>query len=279
MSFHIVVDSCCDLTEEMKKDSRITVAPLVLRVGEENIIDDESFDQAYFLKRVSECPTCPKSACPSPEYYRERFEGPAERFYGVTLSAELSGSFNSAVLGKDLYQEEQPEKQIYIFNSRSAACGETLIALKILECEEKGMSFEEVVQTVEDYIAGQHTYFVLETLEMLRKNGRLSLVKSFVATALKIKPVMGATQYGEIIQLDQVRGMNKALSRMIDILVKEAVNPEEKLVAITHCNCPERAEKVKQSILERMKVKDVVVVDAAGVSSLYAADGGIVVAF
>ena len=98
----------------------------------------------------------------------------AERVYAVTLSAELSGSYNSAVLGKNLYHEEYGDKEIYVFNSRSASVGETLIALKIAECEEAGMDFEEVVRTVEGYIESQHTYFVLETLETLRKNGRLS---------------------------------------------------------------------------------------------------------
>ena len=85
------------------------------------------------------------------------------------ISAELSGSYNSAVLGKNLYEEEGEEKEIYVFNSRSASAGETLIALKIQECEEAGMSFEEVIQTTEQYIEEQHTYFVLENLETLIK--------------------------------------------------------------------------------------------------------------
>ena len=278
MSFHIVADSCCELTADMKKRGNIEIAPLTLEVGGESILDDETFDQKYFLKRVAECPECPKSACPSPEYFRTAFLNGAKHCYAVTLSAQLSGSYNSAVLGANLAQEEDEDLKIHVFNSRSASIGETLIVKKIVECEEAGMSFERVVETVELYISTQHTYFVLENLETLRKNGRLSKTKALVASALKIKPVMGATSEGDIVQLDQARGINKALMKMVDAIVNDAQHVENKTLAISHCNCPERAEMVKEALLERLAVQDVFVLDTQGVSSMYANDGGIIVA-
>ena len=278
MSFHIVADSCCELTADMKKRGNIEIAPLTLEVGGESILDDETFDQKYFLKRVAECPECPKSACPSPDYFRKSFLNGAERCYAVTLSAQLSGSYNSAVLGANLAQEENEDLKIHVFNSRSASIGETLIAKKIVECEEAGMSFERVVETVELYSSTQHTYFVLENLETLRKNGRLSKTKALVASALKIKPVMGATPEGDIVQLDQARGINKALMKMVDAIVNDAQHVENKTLAISHCNCPERAEMVKEALLERLAVQDVFVLDTQGVSSMYANDGGIIIA-
>ena len=278
MSFHIVADSCCELTADMKKSGNIEIAPLTLEVGGESILDDETFDQKYFLKRVAECPECPKSACPSPDYFRKSFLNGAERCYAVTLSAQLSGSYNSAVLGANLAQEENEDLKIHVFNSRSASIGETLIVKKIVECEEAGMSFERVVETVELYISTQHTYFVLENLETLRKNGRLSKAKALVASALKIKPVMGATSEGDIVQLDQARGINKALMKMVDAIVNDAQHVENKTLAISHCNCPERAEMVKEALLERLAVQDVFVLDTQGVSSMYANDGGIIIA-
>lgn len=278
MSFHIVADSCCELTADMKKRGNIEIAPLTLEVGGESILDDETFDQKYFLKRVAECPECPKSACPSPDYFRKSFLNGAERCYAVTLSAQLSGSYNSAVLGANLAQEENEDLKIHVFNSRSASIGETLIAKKIVECEEAGMSFERVVETVELYISTQHTYFVLENLETLRKNGRLSKTKALVASALKIKPVMGATPEGDIVQLNQARGINKALMKMVDAIVNDAQHVENKTLAISHCNCPERAEMVKEALLERLAVQDVFVLDTQGVSSMYANDGGIIIA-
>lgn len=277
MEYVIVMDSCGECTARMKEDERVISAPLTLQVDDHIIIDDDTFDQADFLRKVAESPNCPKSACPSPDHYKEAFEKAEKRAYGVTLTAELSGSYNSAMLAKDLVLEERPELQIHIFNSRSASVGETLITEKIQECEEKGMEFSEVVETVENYINTQNTYFVLENLETLRKNGRLSNLKAFVASALKIKPVMGATPEGTIIQLDQARGMNKALVKMVDYIAGAAEDPEQKILGITHCNCPERAQAVKNAILEKISVKDVILLDTAGVSSMYANDGGVIV--
>lgn len=277
MSYKIVVDSCGELPERCKKDSHFESVPLVLDIDGHFVVDDDTFDQVNFLKRVAESPNCPKSSCPSPERYMEAYDCDAENVYAVTLSAELSGSYNSAELGKRLYEEEKGEKNIYVFNSRSASVGETLIALKIEECEKAGMSFPEIIETVEDYIETQHTYFVLESLEALRKNGRLSNLKAFVANALNIKPVMGSTPQGTICQLDQARGVNRALKKMIDYIVENLKDPAEKVLAISHCNCPERAELVKKAILDRVSVKEIIILDTAGVSSLYASDGGIIV--
>lgn len=277
MSYKIVIDSCGELTEDMKEDGHFETAPLTIYVDDFMITDDETFDQADFLARVAASPNCPKSACPSPETYKNAFDCGADHVYAVTLSAELSGSYNSAVLGKNLFLEEHPDKKAYVFNSRSASIGETLIGLKIQECEEAGMEFEDTIKTVENYIAEKKTYFVLETLESLRKNGRLSTMKAILATALKIKPVMHGTQEGTIEPLAQVRGINKALVRMVEILVQQAEHTEERILAISHCNCPERAQMVKDAILEKIRVKDAIVLDTRGISSLYASDGGVIV--
>lgn len=278
MSYKVIVDSCGELTEEMKESGLFETASLGLEVGEYRVIDDESFNQAEFLKNVAECPTCPKSSCPSPETYMKGYHCEAEHVYAVTLSSELSGSYNSAVLGKNLYEEEYSEKEIYVFNSRSASVGETLIAMKIAECEEKGMTFQEVVAAVEAYIEQQHTYFVLETLETLRKNGRLTGLKAIAASVLNIKPVMGSTPLGEICQLGQTRGIKKALKNMVDCVVRDLKEPEKKILAIAHCNCPGRAQDVKRMLEEKVKLKDIIILDTRGVSSMYANDGGVIIA-
>ena len=277
MSYKIIIDSCGELLDKWKEDEHFESVPLTLNVNGETIVDDETFNQKEFLDKVAACETCPKSACPSPERYMKAFDCDADHVYAVTLSAELSGSYNSAVLGRNLLHEEQPDKKIYVFNSRSASIGETLIGLKIQECEEAGYTFEEVVSTVEEYIAEQNTFFVLDNLETLRKNGRLSTVKAFVASALKIKPVMGATPEGTICQLDQARGINKALIKMVQHIVDKTINSEKKVLAISHCNCLDRAMLLKNAIQEKLPVKKIVVLDTAGVSSMYANDGGVIV--
>lgn len=277
MKYKIIVDSCCDLKKETKKDEHFQVIPLTLQVGEQHFVDDETFNQKKFLEAVAASPECPRSACPSPEAFKKAYECDAEAVFVVTLSEHLSGTYNSAVLGKTMYQEEHgKDKQILVVGSDSAACGETLIALELRRLCEGGLGFEEVKKKILDFRDRMKTYFVLESLETLRKNGRLTGLQAIFATALNIKPIMAGDK-GTIVKLDQARGINKALKKMVDIAVKNAGDTADKILAITHCNCPERAEYVKQELLAKLPFRDVYVVDAAGVSSLYANDGGVVV--
>lgn len=279
MSYKIVGDSCLDCNEELKQTGKVTIVPLTLEVGDYRVIDDETFDQAAFLKAVREHETCPRSACPSPSAFQEAYSGPEDRVYCITLSSHLSGSYNSAALGKDLFYEdnEGSKKQIAVFSSDSACCGESLVALKIMELEEKGLSFEEVCRQVEDFIYHMTTMFVIETLDTLKKNGRLTGLAALLATALNIKPLMGA-DHGVIIKLEQARGMNKALRKMIDRIVA-ADHPEERVLGISHCNCPDRAEFVKEEVCKRVAFKDIYITNTAGVGTMYANDGGVVVSF
>ena len=277
MSYKIVVDSCCELPEEYKNDPRFERVPLTLEVNGHQIIDDETFDQKDFLARVATSPVCPKSACPSPESYKKAYETDADRVYCVTLSSPLSGSYNSAVLAKKLYEEEHGKKDIYICDSESASVGETRIAMKIMEWEEAGkMAFSQTVEKLEAFRDAMNTYFVLDNLETLRKNGRLTGIKSFIASTLNIKPVMGAVK-GVIVQKGQAVGIKKALAKMVDFIINEGKNLDQKVLYISHCNCPERAAFVKKLLLARTKFKDIKIADMAGVSSLYANDGGIIV--
>ena len=277
MSYKIVVDSCCELPEELKHDPRYEIVPLTLIVGDSyERLDDDGFDQKEFLRAVAECPVSPRSACPSPEKYMEAYRTDADHVYVVTLSSKLSGSYNSAVLGKNLYHETYGEKQIYVVDSRSASCGETQIAMQIARWEDEGMGYEEITEKIEKFTDGMHTYFVLDNLDTLRKNGRLSGVKARVASTLSIKPVMAADQ-GSIVQLGQSVGIKKALAKMVDHVVRDVVDAEKKCLMITHCNNPERANSVKEQILAKVKFKDVLIMDTAGISSMYANDGGVIV--
>lgn len=277
MRYKIVVDSCCELPQEFKEDERFEIVPLTLIVGDQyEKEDDGGFNQREFLDAVAACPECPKSACPSPERYLKAYETTAERVYVVTLSSKLSGSHNSAVLGKDLYHEKHGEKDIYVIDSKSASCGETQIVYKIMELEEQGLPFSEIAGQIGQFVRGMNTYFVLENLDTLRKNGRLSGVKALVASTLNIKPVMGADD-GSIIQLGQGIGMKKALTKMADTAVEEAVETEKKRLMITHCSNPKAAGCVRRYIEEKLHFKETLVLDTAGVSSMYANEGGVIV--
>lgn len=276
MSYKIVADSCCEFPAEYEKDPRYERVPLGLEVEDELIMDDENFDQAYFLKKVAMSQKCPKSFCPSPEKFMEAYRTEAENVFVFTLSSKLSGSYNSAELGKKLYHERYGEKNIFVCDSESASCGETQLSMLAASWSEQGLAFDEICGRLSDFRDHMNTYFVLDNLETLRKNGRLSGVKALVASTLSIKPVMGATK-GEIIQLGQAIGIKKALAKMAETVAKEAVNPQEKSLMITHCNCPQRAESVKKMILEKIQCRDVLIMDTKGVSSMYANDGGVIV--
>ena len=278
MSFHIVCDSCTDLTEEDLKKGCYTLVPLTLLVDGEEIIDDETFDQADFLAKVAASKESVKSACPAPESYMEAYSK-ADDIYVVTLSAELSGSYNSAVLGKNLYEEENGTKNIHVVNSRGAATTQVLIARKLNEYASQGMPFEEVVDKIEEYTTSLRTYFVLETPEVLRKNGRLSRLSATIAGALNIKPVMIGTRDGVIQKAAQARGMKKALAKMVEHMGSEGRDLTRRQFVISHCNCYERAVYVKELIKKHLHAEDIDIVDTKGVSSLYACDGGIIVSY
>lgn len=277
MSYKIIGDSCTDLTEEQRKTGAYYLVPLTLEIGQDTFIDDDTFNQKEFLEKMSAYPEAPKSACPAPEAYMELFDG-ADDIYVVTLTSQLSGTYNCAELAKTLYLEEH-EKNIAIIDSKSASCGQALLAGKIKELADSGLPFEEVVEKASQYRDEMNTLFVLESLENLRKNGRLSNMKAVLANALNIKPVMGATDEGTIMQIDQGRGMKRALAKMVDIIAEKVEKPEEKVLAIAHCNNLERAETVKKQILDKIPFKEVVITSTAGVSTLYASDGGIIVAY
>ncbi len=276
MSYKIVVDSCTDLPAAYRKDPRIEVIPLILQIGDFTTLDDENFDQLDYIRRVAESDTCARTACPSPERYKKAYECDADDVYVVTLSSKLSGSYNSAILGRDIYHEDVGPKNIHVFDSLSACCGQTNVTFKIIEYAEAGLPFNEVVEKVEAYRDGMDTYFVLDSLDTLRKNGRLTGMKAIVASTLNIKPVCYAVE-GTIAQWGQGVGMRKALIKMADLAAQRIKDPETKTLMITHVNCYERAEVVKDMILSKVTFKDALIVDAAGVATTYAGDGGIVV--
>ena len=279
MSYKIVVDSCGELTEEQKASEHFASVALELDVDEYHFVDDDTFVQKDFLEKAKASPNCPKSTCPSPERYLEAYEGEQERIYAVTLSSRLSGSYNSAVLGKTLYEEDHGKKNIHVVNSRGAATTQVLIARKIYEYASQGMPFEEVVEKIEEYTTSLRTYFVLETLEVLRKNGRLSRLSATIASALNIKPVMIGTRDGVIQKAGQARGMKKALAKMVEHMASEGRDLSGRQFVISHCNCYERAVFVKELIQKNLHAQDVDIVDTKGVSSMYACDGGIIVSY
>lgn len=277
MSFKIVVDSCCDLSPQMLQDPCFVRVPLTIQVEESTFVDDETFDQADLLWCMRQSEQSPSTSCPAPQAYLDAYQG-AEDVYVVTLSALLSGSHNSAVQARVLLEEEEPERNVHVFNSCSASSGEVLTALKIRELASSGMPFKKVVREVEQYICQMQTLFVLESLENLRKNGRLTKLQAVVTGALRIKLLMGATPQGEICKLGQALTMKQALGKLVD---RMAADPDHqgRVAAVCHCNCLERAFALKEQIEAKCQFQQVLILEAGGITTVYANDGGVVVAY
>ena len=278
MSFKIIVDSCCDLTPAQLREECFVKVPLTIRVGGHTIVDDDTFDQGELLWRMKESETAPQSACPSPMQYLEAFDCGADDLYVVTLSALLSGSHNAAAQARSIWLEDHPGTNVHIFNSCSASAGEVLVALKIQELAQAGMDFTTVVDQVSRYINEMETYFVLETLDTLRKAGRLSRVQSLVTSTLRIKLLMGATPEGEICKKGQAMSVKQALNKMVALMANDLKHVGKRL-SIVHCNCLERAFYVKELAMKQCRFDEILVSDTGGISTMYANDGGIVVAY
>ena len=277
MSYKIVVDSCCDLPPAMLKDPHFVKVPLTIRVGESTFVDDDTFDQGDLLWSMRHSEEAPSTACPSPQAYWDAYQG-ADDVYVVTLSALLSGSHNSAEQARRLLEEDEPQANVHVFNSCSASSGEVLVAKKIRELAEAGLPFKKVVREVEQFIYRMKTLFVLESLENLRKNGRLTKLQAVVTSALKIKLLCGATPEGEICKLGQALSMKQALSKLVDRIAADPGH-RGRTVAICHCNCLDRAFQVKQQIEAKCQAEKILILEAGGITTVYADDGGIVVAY
>ena len=275
MAFKLVVDSCCELPDKYQGDPRIEVVPFTMEVAGREVVDDGAFDQRQFLKWIAESPSCPKSSCPSPQRFMEACRTEADDVYVVTISSQLSGSHGSAILGRELLLEHE-DKNIHVCDSEAAVSGEGQVAMKLIELAERGLPFAEVVKRLESYRDELRTYFVLDNLETLRKNGRLVGVKSVVAGALNIKPVMSAVK-GSIVQKSQAIGIRKALTKMVDLVIKERPDTLANRLSIAHCNCLSRALEVRRMFEEKANYKEILIVGTKGLSTMYANDGGVVI--
>ncbi len=281
MSFRIIADSCCDRTERMKNWNNITFVPLTLTIDDYTIKDDKNFDQDDFIKRTVESKNVAKTACPSPEAFASAMDCDEDNIYVLTITDKLSGTYNSAVQGKVLFEEEHPGKKIHIFNSLATSGIESLVAEKIKELGDGGADFDTVVTTVEDYIVN-HTalYFCLESLDVLNQNGRLYAMAATIMKKLKLKLICERTQEGSVKLAGQEFSSNRALVKMANIIANEVKdnNPSEQRIILSHVCCEDKAKFVADK-LQDVGFGSVEIVKASGLNSVYAANGGLIVSF
>lgn len=194
----ILADSCCDLSPELLKKTQAKIAPLTITIDDTHYVDDGTVDIPPYLAAMKASKNPVRSACPSPDLYAEDIRATEGDCFIVTLSAKLSGSHNAASLGVQLAQEDMPEKKVHVFDSESASAGETYIALMIHDLIAAGKSFEQIVELVEEKIRSMHTLFVLDSLDNLVKNGRISRTVALLANVLSIRLLMSDDGHGAI---------------------------------------------------------------------------------
>ena len=280
MSFKIIGDSCTDPVPELVNAPEYAMVPLIIRVGNQEYVDNGMLDTEELIARMAASPEGTGTACPAPQWYLDAFEG-ADEVYVVTLSAELSGSYNSAMQAREICLEEHPEKKIHIFNSHSASAGQSALLIKLFELCRAGLSFEQVIAQADHFIAHLTTLFVLENLDNLRKNGRLNELQALITGTLRIKLVMEGTPAGTIGKLGQALSVRQALSKMADAAAEKAKKHgiEGRTLVISHCNCPDRAIYVRNLLFKKLPFTKVEILRTGGISTVYAGDGGVVVAF
>ncbi|MDQ7092375.1 DegV family protein [Desulfosporosinus sp. PR] len=277
MDYRIVMDSGCDLNQEVEKQIPLRLVPLSLVLGEHHFLD-ENLNLKSFLEEMRNTETALQTASPSPNSFLQWFDE-AENTFVVTLSSKISSTYNNAVLAKTMFLEHQASRFIHVFDSLTASVGETLVGLKIVELARNNLKNYEVVERVNQYIQDMNTFFLLDSLEHLIKSGRLSRFSGTLATWLSIKPILGGSDEGTIDLIEKVRGSKKAFQRFVDIIGEKGERLEDKILGIAHCNCLDKAVLLKEEVQKRYRFKDVIIVEMGATISAYADEGGLLVAY
>ncbi len=272
----IVGDSSLDLNEDLHQGEFVPKVPF--RINLDGVewrdtpdVDLEKFRQAMGAARQFQ------TACGSPQEFYETFEGEGDVF-AITITSKLSGSYNAAVLGKQLYEQDHPDKKIHIVDSLSASTGLVLVYIKLKELINTGISFEEIRDEIESFVANMRTFFISQSLENLRKAGRLSNIKALMGRLLRVIPIMGATD-GVIEPFATARGKQKAFEKLVDLIEEAAGGVTERVLAISHANNLEDALTIKEAILKRIHFKAIHIIPMGALNTLYADNKGIIISF
>lgn len=277
METKIIVDSCVDFNNEVfGTEDYMERIPFKITIDDEEIID-KNVDTSLLLEKMKNSKSKIKTACPSPNDFLEALRKCKNNFV-VTISGKLSGSHNSAVLAKEMLQEESPDSFVHVFDCKSAVSGPDLVVLKIRQLIEEKVQNTQIVEEVTQYIENMKTIFILDKLDNLARNGRMSSVKLLMGTLLQVVPILIGCD-GEIKLKEQVRGKKKAFNRLIDIIGEESIDFKNRVLGIGHINAREKAEKLKDEIKSRYDFKDIIIFEGGGLSTVYADDGGIVVCY
>ncbi|MGN0965284.1 DegV family protein [Dysosmobacter sp. HCP28S3_G4] len=280
MTYNIVCDSSCDLksTELQPGYLHLEVVPMQITVGDREYLDNESLNVPLLLEDMATEKSSAGTACPSPAAFARAFEK-ADCSVCFTISSNLSGTYNAAVLARDMVLEEHPEKKICVIDSRSTAGAMVLLTRKaqsLLEVEDP--DFDKVCEELRMYQASLRTVFTLECFDNLIKNGRMRPLVGNLLHTLGIHVIADATPQGTIHVSGKARGEAKTYQAIVD-LMRQSKDCDGAEVVLSHCENLPGALKLKELILRELPVKDVTLVSCRGLTTFYAMEKGLIVGF
>lgn len=278
MKYAIIVDSGCDMhiDEEFTNDTFMARVPLKLRIGEKEYTDDFDLDIVSFMKDMRESSEATGSAAPSPQEWYDAYKN-ADEIFAVTITGALSGSYASAMVGKNMLLEDYPNKKIHIIDSKSAGTGPALIVRKLQEMIRKKMAFEDIIEHITEYCKKTKVYFILESMDNLVKNGRVSVIAGKLAGILGIKVLGEASSEGTIEVLRKLRGKDLIYKKAFGDMLSNGYKGGK--VIISHCFNKERVNLFSNMITEKFPDAEIEVMTTSGLCSYYAEEKGLIIAF
>ena len=259
----IFTDSCCDLPIGFISDNNIEVMYLRVNLKGEDIPDDlgKSITSKDFYKfiREGEMPTTSQA---NVNDFEEAFRKFAKEGYSIIyigFSSALSGCVNSARLAKEIVIEEMKDADITIIDTKSASMGLGLIVYYASNMLKEGKNKEEIVSWIEENKLKVNHWFTVDDLNHLKRGGRVSSTAAVVGTMLNIKPILHVNNEGKLIPLSKVKGRKKSIKVLQEKLKENIVNPEDQIIFISHGDCLEDAEHLRDLILKEVNVKDIII--------------------
>ena len=276
MRWIIVTDSACDGGYLGSSYVACLRVPFALMVGEREYMDDEGLDIGQLMHDMEHSGAPLKSACPSPRAWCRAFEQ-GDYIIAITISAYLSGSYNSAISGRRMCLEKYPDKKIFVLDSKSAGPGQGILARKAAEYIKENMTYRLIIDRLSELTEHMHTTFALSSFKNLIKNGRVSHLQGIMAEKLGIWGIGTGDRQGRISMKAKVRGTKRMLQHIIkDIRVHGS---SVDMVMISHCDNEETATELKYFLQEQCPGLEIQISPTGGLCSSYAERGGIIVAY
>ncbi|RJG23967.1 DegV family protein [Paenibacillus thiaminolyticus] len=279
MTIHIITDGSSDLTPELVEQYGIHVVPLYVRFGQDVLTSDMNTDSFY--ERMREEHELPNTASPSPSdfYNMYRSLGTDKDILVLSLTSQLSSTYNHALMAKTMYEEEGHPNRIEVLDTKTASMGLGLLAVRAAQLAKAGEDLQDLMTKMVHFIKHTRTYFTLDTLENVIRGGRLSRIKGTVASMLNIKLLMEANEEGSIEVLEKIRGTQKTLRRLIDKVGDAWHQVDKNWIALAHSNCEERAKVFLHDLLDKYPFDEVLFVNMGPVIGTYAGEGGVLISY